>query len=74
MLFQLEMWVTLSTLHFFLGSKKSIENYGYQSKNNMVLVPYMDSVLNMDTPNIFKNNTFYRYMLLRVREEKQMKR
>ena len=34
----------------------------------------MDSVLNMDTPNIFKSNKFYRHMALRARKEKQLKR
>ena len=41
---------------------------------NVVLVPYMDSALNMDTPNIFKSNKFYRHMALRARKEKQLKR
>ena len=41
---------------------------------NRVLVPYMDSALNMDTPNIFKSNKFYRHMVLRARKEKQLKR
>ena len=36
-------------------------------------VPYMDSALNMDTPNIFKSK-FYRHMALRTRKEKQLKR
>ena len=40
----------------------------------VALVPYMDSALNMDTPNIFKNNKFYRHMALRARKEKQLKR
>ena len=40
----------------------------------IVLVPYVDSALNMDTPNIFKSNKFYRHMALRARKEKQMKR
>ena len=39
-----------------------------------VFVPYMDSALNMDTPNIFKSNKFYRHMALRARKEKQLKR
>ena len=34
----------------------------------------MDSALNMDTPNIFKNNKFYQHMALHIREEKQLKR
>ena len=34
----------------------------------------MDSVHNMDTPNIFKSNKFYRHMTLRARKEKQLKR
>ena len=42
--------------------------------NNIVLVPYMDSGLNMDIPNIFKSNKFYRHMALRARKEKQLKR
>ena len=36
-------------------------------------VPYMDSALNMDIPNAFKRNKFYRHMALHVREEKQLK-
>ena len=43
-------------------------------KNYIELEPYMDSDLNMDTPNIFKSNKFYRNMALHVREEKQLKR
>ena len=39
-----------------------------------VLVSYMDSALNMDTPNIFKSNKFYQHMALRARKEKQLKR
>ena len=34
----------------------------------------MDNALNMDTPNIFKSNKFYRHMELRARKEKQLKR
>ena len=34
----------------------------------------MNSVLNMDTPYIFKSNKFYRHMVLRARKEKQLKR
>ena len=34
----------------------------------------MDNALNVDTPNIFKINKFYREMVLNVREEKQLKR
>ena len=34
----------------------------------------MDSALNVDTPNIFKSNKFYRHMALLVREEKQFER
>ena len=41
---------------------------------NIVLVPYMDSAHNMDTPNIFKSNKFYRHMALRAHKEKQLKR
>ena len=40
----------------------------------IVLVLYMDSALNMDTPNIFKSNKFYRHLALRARKEKQLKR
>ena len=43
-------------------------------KKNIVLVPYMDSAHNMDTPNIFKSNKFYRHMTLHIREEKHLKR
>ena len=39
-----------------------------------VLVPYMGSALNMDTPNIFKSNKFYRHMALRAHKAKQLKR
>ena len=39
-----------------------------------VLVPCMDSTLNMDTPNIFKGNTFYGHTALLVREESSLKR
>ena len=38
-----------------------------------VLVHYMMSALNMDTPNIFKSYKYYQHMALRVREEKQLK-
>ena len=41
---------------------------------NIVFVPYPDSAPNMDTPNIFKPNKFYRHMDLRARKEKQLKR
>ena len=41
---------------------------------NIVLVPYMDCALNMDTPNIFKSNKFYRHVALRARKDKQLKR
>ena len=34
----------------------------------------MDNALNMDTPNIFKNNKFYQHMALYAHEEKQLKR
>ena len=44
------------------------------TEQNKVHVPYMDSALNVDTLNTFKNNKFYRYMALHVREEKQLKR
>ena len=37
---------------------------------SIVLVPYMDSALNMDTPNIFKSNKFYRHMALRAGKKK----
>ena len=37
-----------------------------KEKNTIVLVPYMDSAHNMDTPNIFKSNRFYRHMALHV--------
>ena len=54
---------------------------GFQYKNIAlstisfkVFVPYMDSALNMDTPNIFKGNKFYRHITLHVHEEKQLKR
>ena len=40
----------------------------------IVLVPYMDSAFNMDTPNIFKSNKVYRHMALRARKEMQLKR
>ena len=43
-------------------------------KSNIVLVPYIGSALNMDTPNIFKCNTFYRHMAIRVHKAKQLKR
>ena len=33
-----------------------------------VLVPYIDSALNMDTPNIFKSNNFYRHTVQHVLE------
>ena len=33
----------------------------------------MDSALNMDAPNIFKSNKFYRHMALHVRKEKELK-
>lgn len=52
----------------YLYSKKNIF-YPYK-----VLVPNMDSALNMDTPNIFKINKFDRDMALHVRETKQLKR
>ena len=45
-----------------------------QKKIYIVLVPYIDSAHNMDTPNIFKSNKFYRHMALRARKEKQLKR
>ena len=35
-----------------------------------VFIPYMDSALNMDTPNTFKSIKVYRHMALRVRKEK----
>ena len=41
---------------------------------NKVLVPNMDSVLNTDTPYIFKSNKLDRDMALHVREEKHLKR
>ena len=41
---------------------------------NKVLVPYMDSAFNMDTPHTFKSNKFYRHMTLHVHEEQQLKR
>ena len=41
---------------------------------SIVLVPYMDSAQNIDTPNIFKSNKFYRNMALRACKEKQLKR
>ena len=44
------------------------------SYHNIVLVPYMDSALNMDTPIIFKSKKIYRHMALYVCEEKQFKR
>ena len=34
----------------------------------VVLVPYMDRALNMDTPNILKIKKIYRYMALRARK------
>ena len=34
----------------------------------------MDSALNMDIPNIFNRNKFYRHIELHVREEKHLKR
>ena len=37
---------------------------------NIVLVTYMDSALNIDTPNTFKK---YRHLALRARKEKQLK-
>ena len=36
----------------------------------IVLVPYMDRVLYMDTPNIFKSNKFNRHMVQHIREKK----
>ena len=39
-----------------------------------VFVPYVDSASNMDTPNIFKSNKFYRHVALRAHKEKQLKR
>ena len=38
-----------------------------------VHVSYTDSALNMDTPNIFRSNKFYRRMALHIHEEKQSK-
>ena len=35
-----------------------------KKKKSMVFVPYMDSALNMDTPNIFESNKFYRHIAL----------
>ena len=42
--------------------------------NCKVVVPCMDIALNMDIPNIFKSNKFYRHMSLRAHKEKQLKR
>ena len=39
-----------------------------------VFLSNMDSALNIDTPNIFKNNKFGQHMALHVREEQQLKR
>ena len=42
--------------------------------SNKAHVPYMNSALNMDTPNNFKSNKFYRHMALHIREEKQLRK
>ena len=58
------------------NQSKYIRNFVEHHVNKIciVLVPYMDSALNMDTPNIFKGNKFYRHMALRARKEKHYKR
>ena len=54
--------------------KINLLNFDFEEIKYKVLLPYMDSALNMDTHNIFKINKFYRHMALHVREEKQLKR
>ena len=49
-------------------------NYLSSAFKSKALVPNMDSVLNIDTPDIFKSNKFDLLMALHVREEKQLKR
>ena len=60
--------------NFELPFTSFMKFYTLHSVFYKVLVPYMVSALNMDTPNIFKSNKFYRHMALHVPEEKQLKR